>query len=110
MNSHTFIRNSVIHGILIFVVFAGLSFWYPDTQAGFLAAFVLSTLSSWVHPCPLQLGFGALIALIKLSLVSFFLIEGSVALIALPLVSLVFATAMFSGILAARILRFLIAR
>jgi hypothetical protein len=58
------------------VVFAGLSFWYPDTQAGFLAAFVLSAVSSWIHSCPLQLGFGALIALIKLSLISFFLIEG----------------------------------
>jgi hypothetical protein len=95
--------------MLIFVVFAGLSFWYPDTQAGFLAAVVLSALSSWVHPCPFQLGFGALIALIKLSLISFFLIEGSAAIIALPLVSLVFATAMFSGVFAIKILRFLIA-
>ena len=97
--------NSVTHGALTFAVFVGLTVWCSEMLVGFVAAAVLSALSAWFRPCYQQFAFGALLALMLASLVSFVFIEGSAAIIMLPTIAIVMASAMFFGFVIGRLVK-----
>ena len=97
--------NSVTHGVLTFAVFVGLTVWCSEMLVGFVAAAVLSAVSAWFRPCYQQFAFGALLALMLASLVSFVFIEGSAAIIMLPTIAIVMASAMFFGFVIGRLVK-----
>lgn len=104
------LMNSVTHGALTFAVFVGLSVWRSEMSVGFVAAMVLSALSAWYRPCYQPFVFGALLALMIASLISFVFIEGSAAIIMLPTIAIVMASAVFVGFVIGFILKRILIR
>jgi hypothetical protein len=97
--------NSVTHGVLTFAVFVGLTVWSSEMLVGFVAAVVLSAVSAWFRPCYQPFAFGALLALMFAGFVSFVFIEGSAAIITLPTIAIVMASAMFFGFVIGRLVK-----
>ncbi|WP_395008094.1 hypothetical protein [Undibacterium sp.] len=102
--------NSVTHGALTLAVFMALAIWRSDMRFGFVAAMLLSAIAAWFRPCYQQFVFGALLALMLASLISFVFIEGSAAIIMLPTIAIVMASAVFFGFVIGRILKRMLIR
>lgn len=105
----TFLLNPSLHGTLSYAIFLALTI-SSGMSAGFWGALFLSAISCWFRPCYLQFVFGAILGLMLSVLVSFLWIEGSAALLMLPLMAMVLASAFVCGCLSARLLRWITGR
>lgn len=102
--------NSYLHGALTFVVFLAISILSSNMNFGFVAALLLSAVSSWFRPCYMQFVYGAMLALTLSGLVSLLVIDGSAAIVMFPLLAIVSATAVLGGWLIARLLLWIFSR
>lgn len=107
MNFSNLSRQPILQGMFTMLVFAALTLWMPELTIPWIIAFGMCAAFNWFQACFIQFGFGACLAWLKLTIIVFLFVDGSAAILAMPMLAVVFGAALFCGLLLVKSLRFL---
>lgn len=109
MNLSNLLRQPILQGMFTMLAFAALSLWMSEPSIPWGVAFFMCAAFNWFQACFIQFGFGASLAWLKLTIIVFLFVEGSAAILAMPMLAVQFGAALFCSLLLVKALRFLVA-
>ncbi|MBR7747943.1 hypothetical protein [Undibacterium baiyunense] len=108
MNLSNLSRQPILQGMFTMLVFAALSLWISEPTIPWGVAFGMCAAFNWFQTCFIQFGYGACLAWLKLIIIVFLFVEGSAAMLAMPILAVEFGAALFCGVLVVKALRLLV--